>query len=76
MISAFYLGILLRIGSGGPNGVVKSALCDVHGGNREEKTVLFRSVELTCKAHGTDQISTPYDTSKCGKDTARLVVRK
>ncbi len=28
--------------------------------NWEEKTVLFRSVELTCAALGTDQILAPY----------------
>jgi hypothetical protein len=55
------LGIPPRIGSGGSNGV-KAALCGVYGGKFGRRgQYLFQSVEPTCVALGTDQISTPYN---------------
>jgi hypothetical protein len=53
------LGILPRIRSGGSNGV-KTALCGVYGGKFGKRgQYLFQSLEPTCAALSTDQISTP-----------------
>jgi hypothetical protein len=68
------LGILPRIRIGGSDGV-EVVLCGVHGGKFGKRGhYLFQSVEPTCTALGTDQISTPYNKRQESQRETQLSV--